>query len=70
MAIERLEGVLVERLLDWDLIVTYPTKYKRSRATLSRHALWGMRPTVRAKEGSEQWSTTLPFAVFATFRLP
>src|SRR5215212_507310 len=26
--------------------VTYPTKYKRSRATLSRPALWAMRGTI------------------------
>jgi DNA processing protein len=31
--------------------VTYPTKHKRLRATLSHPALWRMRATVRTKEG-------------------
>jgi DNA processing protein len=31
--------------------VTYPTKYKRLRATLSRPARWGMLHTIRTKEG-------------------
>jgi hypothetical protein len=34
VAIERPEGVLVEGLLDWGLIVTYPRKCKRGRASL------------------------------------
>jgi DNA processing protein len=52
--------------------VTYPTKYKRSRATLSRSALWGMRHTIRTKESlAMEYSLTHrifrnpPFAVIS-----
>jgi hypothetical protein len=31
--------------------VTYPRKYKQSRATLSRPALWSIRSTIRTNEG-------------------
>jgi len=50
--------------------VTYPTKYKRSRATLSRSALRGAHTTIRSKEGlAMEYNLTLrsfrhqPFSV-------